>query len=80
MTMLCSPIHLNKTKSYLNVHVSLKGQFPDYALARASSVFLQKTIELSYWLELDRELDHDADGDVLFIFSNNISESWRFYR
>ena len=52
--------------------VSLKGQCPDYAHARASSVFSSKDNRTVILTPQDFLPDRTADGDLLFIFSSNI--------
>ena len=51
---------------------SLKGQCPDYAHARASSVFSSKDNRTVKLTRQDFLPDRTADGDLLFIFSGNI--------
>ena len=50
----------------------LKGQCPDYAHARASSVFSSKDNRTVKLTRQDFLPDRTADGDLLFIFSGNI--------
>ena len=50
----------------------LKGQCPDYAHARASSVFSSKDNRTVILIRQDFLPDHTADGDFLFTFSSNI--------
>ena len=50
----------------------LKGQCPDYAHARALSVFSSKDNRTVKLTRQDFLPDHTADGDLLFIFSGNI--------
>ena len=50
----------------------LKRQCPDYAHARASSVFSSKDIKTVILTRQDVLLDRTADGDLLFTFSSNI--------
>ena len=51
---------------------SLKGQCPDYAHARASSVFSSKDNRTVILTRQDFLPDRTADRDLLFIFSSNI--------
>ena len=51
---------------------SLKGQCPDYAHARASSVFSSKDNRTVILTRQDFLPDRTADGVLLFIFSSNI--------
>ena len=51
---------------------SLKGQCPDYAHARASSVFSSKDNRTVKLTRQDFLPDRTADRDLLFIFSSNI--------
>ena len=50
----------------------LKGQCPDYAHARASSVFSSKDNRTVILTRQDFLPDRTADRDLLFIFSSNI--------
>ena len=50
----------------------VKGQCPDYAHARASSVFSSKDNRTVILTRQDFLPDRTADGDLLFIFSSNI--------
>ena len=50
----------------------LKGQCPDYAHARASSVFSSKDNRTVILTRQDFLPDRTADGDLLFTFSSNI--------
>ena len=50
---------------------SLKGQCPDFAHARASSVFSSKDNRTVILTWQDFLPNHTADGDLLFIFSSN---------
>ena len=50
----------------------LKGQCPDYAHARASSVFSSKDNRTVILTRQDFLPDHTADGVLLFIFSSDI--------
>ena len=52
--------------------IKLKGQCPDYAHARASSVFSSKDNRIVILTRQDFLPDRTADGDLLFIFSSNI--------
>ena len=52
--------------------LSLKGKCPDYAHARASSVFSSKDNRTVKLTRQDFLPDCTADGDLLFIFSGNI--------
>ena len=54
------------------VAVDLKGQCPDYAHARASSVFPSKDNRTVKLTRQDFLPDRTADRDLLFIFSSNI--------
>ena len=56
---------------------SLKGQCPDYAHARASSVFSSKGNRTVILTRQDFLPDRTADGDLLFIFSSNTLEFQR---
>ena len=56
----------NETPEYL------KGQCPDYAHARASSVFSLKDNRTVILTRQDFLPDHTADGNLSFIFSSNI--------
>ena len=51
---------------------SLKGQCPDYAHARTSSVFSSKDNSTVILTRQDFHPDRTADRDLLFIFSSNI--------
>ena len=51
----------------------LKGQCPDYAHARASSVFSSKDNRTVKLTRQDFLPDRTADRDLLFIFSSNIT-------
>ena len=51
---------------------NLKGQCPDYAHARASSVFSSKDNRTVKLTRQDFLPDRTADRDLLFIFSSNI--------
>ena len=51
---------------------SLKGQCPDYAHARVSSVFSSKDNRTVKLTRQDFLPDRTADRDLLFIFSSNI--------
>ena len=53
--------------------IVLKGQCPDYAHARALSVFSSKDNRPVKLTRQDFLPDRTADGDLLFIFSGNIS-------
>ena len=53
---------------------NLKGQCPDYAHARASSVFSSKDNRTVILTRQDFLPDRTADRDLLFIFSSNILE------
>ena len=59
-----------KMKQNLDIAL-LKGQFPDYAHARASSVFCSKDNKIVILTQQDFLPDRTADGDLLFIFSSN---------
>ena len=50
----------------------LKGQCPDYAHARGSSIFSSKDNGTVILIRQDFLPDRTADGDLLFIFSSNI--------
>ena len=50
----------------------LKGQCPDYAHARVSSIFSPKDNGTVILTRQDFLPDRTADGDLLFIFSSNI--------
>ena len=50
----------------------LKGQCPDYAHARVSSIFSSKDNGTVILTRQDFLPDRTADGDLLFIFSSNI--------
>ena len=52
--------------------MELKGQCPDYAHARASSVFSSKDTRTVILTRQDFLPDHTADGNLSFIFSSNI--------
>ena len=52
--------------------MGLKGQCPDYAHARASSVFSAKDNRTVKLTRQDFLPDRTADRDLLFIFSSNI--------
>ena len=52
--------------------VSLKGQCPDCALARALSAFSSKDNRTVILIREDFLPDRTADGDFLFTFSSNI--------
>ena len=52
--------------------LSLKGQCPDYAHARASSVFSSKDNRTVKLTRQDFLPDRTSDRDLLFIFSSNI--------
>ena len=56
---------------------SLKGQCPDYAHARASSVFSSKDNRTLILTRQDFLPDRTADRDLLFIFSSNILDFQR---
>ena len=53
------------------MEVPFKGQCPDYAHARASSVFSSKDNRTVILARQDFLSDRTADGDLLFIFSSN---------
>ena len=55
----------------------LKGQCPDYAHARASSVFSSKDNRTVILTRQDFLPDRTADRDLLFIFSSNILDFQR---
>ena len=55
----------------------LKGQCPDYAHARASSVFSSKDNRTVILTRQDFLPDSTADRDLLFIFSSNILDFQR---
>ena len=55
----------------------LKGQCPDYAHARASSVFSSKDNRTVILTRQDFLSDRTADRDLLFIFSSNILDFQR---
>ena len=57
--------------------MKLKGQCPDYAHARASSIFPSKDNRTVILTPQDYLPDHTADGDLLFIFSSNILDFQR---
>ena len=57
--------------------MGLKGQCPDYAHARASSVFSSKDSRTVTLTRQDFLPDRTADGDLLFIFSSNILDFQR---
>ena len=54
------------------IEFKLKGQCPDYAHARASSVFSSKDNRTVKLTRQDFLPDNTADGELLFIFSGNI--------
>ena len=54
--------------------LSLKGQCPDYAHARASSVFSSKDNGTVILLRQDFLPERTADEDLLFTISSNISD------
>ena len=56
---------------------SLKGQCPDYAHARVSSVFSSKDNRTVKLTRQDFLPDRTADRDLLFIFSSNILDFQR---
>ena len=58
-------------KHLFKLHKALKGQCPDYAHARASSVFSSKDNGTVILTRQDFLPDRTADGDLLFIFSSN---------
>ena len=60
-----------KMKQTLDIAL-LKGQCPDYAHARASSVFSSKDNRTVILTRQDFLPDRTADRDLLFIFSSNI--------
>ena len=60
----------NKAKACLPPSM-LKGQCPDYAHARASSVFSSKDNRTVILTRQNFLPDHTADGNLLFIFSSN---------
>ena len=64
-------VNLSKMAGF-NISLSLKGQCPDYAHARASSVFSSKDNRTVILTRQDFLSDRTADGDLLFIFSSNI--------
>ena len=66
-------VNLSKMAGF-NISLSLKGQCPDYAHARASSVFSSKDNRTVILTQQDFLPDRTADGDLLFIFSSNISD------
>ena len=57
---------------HFNLLPMLKGQCPDYAHARASSVFSSKNNRTVRLTRQDFLPDRTADRDLLFIFSSNI--------
>ena len=57
----------------------LKGQCPDYAHSRASSVFSSKDNRNVILTREDFLPDRTADGDSLFIFSSNILDFRRSF-
>ena len=57
----------------LNLVQLQKGLCPDYAQARASPVFSSKDNRPVMVTRQDFLPDRSADGDLLFIFSSNIS-------
>ena len=57
----------------------LKGQCPDYAHARASSVFSSKDNRTVILTRQDFLPDRTADGDLLFTFSSNILDFRRSF-
>ena len=57
----------------LKPHFNLKGQCPDYAHARASSVFSSKDNRTVILTRQDFLPDRTADGDLLFTFSRIIN-------
>ena len=61
----------NKAKG-IGIIERLKGQCPDYAHARASSVFSSKDDRTVILTRQDFLPDRTADGVLLFIFSSNI--------
>ena len=61
-----------KWGAYILLHNALKGQCPDYAHARASSVFSSKDNRAVISTRQDFLPDRTAAGVWLFIFSSNI--------
>ena len=59
-------------KNYYSYISPLKGQCPDYAHARASSVFSSKDNRTVKLTRQDFLPDRTADREMLFIFSSNI--------
>ena len=57
--------------------LTLKAQCPDYAQARASSVFSSKDNRTVILTRQDFLPDRTADGDLLFTFSSNILDFQR---
>ena len=55
----------------------LKGQRPEYAHARASSVFSSKDNRTVILTQQDFPPDRTADGDLLFTFSSNVLDFQR---
>ena len=62
-------MEVSGSKAY---NISFKGQCPDNAHARASSVFSSKDNRTVKLTRQDFLPDRTADGDLLFIFSGNI--------
>ena len=56
----------------MSLLADLKGQCPDYAHARASSVFSSKDNRTVKLTRQDFVPDRTADRDLLFMFSSNI--------
>ena len=61
-----------RTNEGKKIHQKLKGQCPDYAHARASSVFSSKDNRTVKLTRQDFLPERTADRDLLFIFSSNI--------
>ena len=60
--------------------ITLKGQCPDYAHARASSDFSSKDNRTVILTRQDLLPDGTADGDLLFTFSSNIFDFEEAFR
>ena len=65
-------VHLTPLRPLISSHHRLKGQCPDCAQARASSVFSLKDNRTVTLTPQDFLPDRTADGDLLFTFSSNI--------
>ena len=64
-------------RQYLHFSIILKGQCPDYAHARASSVLSSKDNRTVMSTRQDFLPDRTADRDLLFIFSSDILDFQR---